>query len=235
MGNVFVRTVILYLTVVVSMRLMGKRQLGELQPSELVIAIMISDVASVSLQSTDIPLLFGIIPVLTLVCLEMILSFIGLKSNTFRKIVSGKPCLLIRDGVIDQAALKKLRITLDDLFEELRLHNVTMLDDVKYAFVETNGQLSIIQNADSMPAPAKDAGISVSDNTIPTMLIRDGKLIRSALTECGRDERWLADKLHGSGCTRVEDVFLMRFLGNDTVHIVPKAPKGAPSEAGVKK
>lgn len=222
MGNVFFRTIILYFVVVFSLRLMGKREIGELSPSELVVAIMISEVASISLQSTDIPLLFGIIPVLTLVSLEMMIAFISLKSCRFRKVLSGSPFLLVRNGIIDQYALKKLRLTIDDLFEQLRLKGISRLEDVAYAFLETNGQLSVLSTAASSPVSAEDAGITVEEVSIPILLVKDGVLIEHALTACGLDHHWLDQILEKEDCKNISDVFLLRFMPDGTASLIKK-------------
>lgn len=153
----FIRTVILYVLVVISMRIMGKRTIGELQPNELVIAIMISDLASIPMQSTDAPLLSGIIPILTLITVEVLLSFASLKSKKFRKILCGKPVEVIKNGNINTANMKSLRFSRTDLTEELRLGGCDDIKQVKSAVVETNGRLSIILNKGDSPLTLKDA------------------------------------------------------------------------------
>jgi len=157
MAITFLRTIILYVLVVVGLRVMGKRQIGELQPSELVIAIMLAELASIPMQATGIPLLSGIIPILTLITLEILLSFISLKSKKFRELVSGKPSILVHDGAINKQEMQKLRFNNDDLMEELRLGGCPNVQDIQYAILETNGQLSIMLKKDNQPLTLKDA------------------------------------------------------------------------------
>ncbi len=223
MGSVFIRTIILYLFVITSMRLMGKRQLGELQPSELVVTIMISDLASVALQSTNIPLLYGIIPVLTLVCMEILLSFFSLKSNRFRKILTGSPCLIIKDGVIDQKMMKNLRLNLDDLFEALRMNKIKMFTEVKYAFIETNGQISIMPTAATQPPTADDMDLKIKEDVnIPTLIVKDGVLQDELLKKNGKDEIWLKKALESQGLKNIKDVFILSLNGDDSITTVKR-------------
>lgn len=147
----FVRTVILYLLVVLSMRIMGKRTIGELQPNELVIAIMISDLASIPMQSIDAPLLTGILPILTLIAVEVFLSFASLKSKKFREILCGRPTVVIKDGRVDEKHMKDLRFSRSDLLEQLRQAGCDDLTEVKEAVMETNGKLSVILKESSRP------------------------------------------------------------------------------------
>ena len=147
----FIRTIILYLLVVSSMRIMGKRTIGELQPNELVIAIMISDLASIPMQSTDSPLLSGIIPILTLIALEVFLSFASLKSKKFRKLLCGEPTDIVTNGKPDMKKMKELRFSRTDLLEELRQQGCDDIKEVKRAVLETNGQLSVILKEKDRP------------------------------------------------------------------------------------
>lgn len=153
----FIRTIILYFTVIFAMRVMGKRQIGELQPSELVVTIMISELASIPMQNTGIPLLSGIIPIITLVIAEITLSFFGMKSKPLRKILEGTPNIIIKNGKIDKAEMEKLRMTDDDLMEEMRLCSCTNIAEVEYGIVETNGKFSLILKKDHRPYTPNDA------------------------------------------------------------------------------
>lgn len=143
MSIVFIRTLILYLVVIIAMRIMGKRQIGEMQPSELVVTIMISDLASIPMQANNIPIIAGIIPILTLVVSEIIISYASFHSPKFRKIVSGSPSTIIRNGELNYKEMERIRMSLDDLLEELRIAECPKIKDVKIAMVETNGKLSI--------------------------------------------------------------------------------------------
>lgn len=147
MTIIFVRTLILYVFVVVGMRVMGKRQIGEMQPSELVVTIMISELASQPAQMTGMPLINGIIPILTLVVVEIIVSYILLKSSKARKVLSGTPSVVIENGIINWVEMERIRLNIDDLMEELRLANCPKVQDVKKAIVETSGKLSVEQKS----------------------------------------------------------------------------------------
>ena len=151
-----VRTLILYSIVVLSMRIMGKRQIGEMQPSELVVAIMISDLASVPMQSIDIPLLSGIIPVLTLIVAEVLMSFVSLKSRPLRRVITGEPSIIIYNGHVNEQELEKLRFNTNDLLEQLRISGYPNIADVEVAVLETNGQLSIIPKAYARTVTVED-------------------------------------------------------------------------------
>ena len=195
MLSVFVRTVILYSCVVIALRLMGKRQLGELQPSELVVALMISDVAAIPIESDKIPIVRGIIPVFTLVLLEFIVSLLVLKSVTLRKIITGTPRQIIKDGKFDEKQLRKLRITLDDVNEQLRLSGYSSISQIDSAIIETNGQLSIVPTEEERPVICKDLNISPPQTHVPYTIISDGKLRPNNLKNAGYDEKWLRNKL----------------------------------------
>ena len=140
----FIRTIILYLLVITAIRVMGKRQIGELHPSELVVTIMISELAAIPMQATSVPLIYGILPILTLIIAEVLFSYITLKSEKARSIISGKPSILIKNGIINENELRKLRFNLNDLLEELRINNYPNIKDVEFAILETSGQLSVI-------------------------------------------------------------------------------------------
>ena len=158
------RTVILYVLVIISIRLMGKRQIGDMQPSELVITLLISEIAAMPLQDTDQPLLFGASAILTLVLLEIGISIIALKSFFVRKMLSGKSVILIKDGIIDQKQLKKVRMTILDLIELLRAEQIFDISTVSFAVLETGGNLSVLLKAKDQPATAADVG---AKNKIP--------------------------------------------------------------------
>lgn len=209
MSTVFFRTLILYIVIVATLKIMGKRQIGELQTSELVVAMLISDLAAVPMQSTAIPLLHGIIPILTLMSCELVVSFITLKSARFRYFFYGVPSVLIRNGIIIQSEMRRLRYTVDDLFEELRLNNVNDLKDVEYAVLETNGQLSVILKPDAQAATPKDLQIKPDSKGPQLLLIKDGVLNRMLLEDMGFDKLWLEQKLREHRVARLKDVFIL--------------------------
>lgn len=152
----FLRTVILYLLVVMGLRIMGKRQIGEMQPSELVVAIMISDLATIPMQETGIPIFSGIIPIFTLIVMEILLSQLSLKNKGFRRLMTGKPNVIIHNGKILEEEMKKIRFNMDDLNEQLRIQGYSGIKDINFAILETNGQLSIIPKAKKNQATVED-------------------------------------------------------------------------------
>ena len=210
MITAFSRTVILYLLLLVGLRLTGKRQIGELEPIELVLTMLLSDLASVPMQDFGIPLLNGLIPIVTLLCLSMLLSSLSLRSVRFRTLLCGKPALIIRDGVLQQDAMRHNRLTLDELFEELRTQGFCRLSDVKYAILETGGQLSILPRAKVQPVTPEQLHLPVEDDvTLPTVVINDGRLLPRALADLGCDAQWLQEQLAQHGASSPAEVFLL--------------------------
>lgn len=192
---VFVRALILYIIVVVVMRIMGKRQIGQLQPFELAIAIMISELAAVPMQNTGIPLINGIVPILTLLIAQLLMSFLSLKSIRARAIICGKPTMLIEKGRINENALRKELYTLNDLLEQLRIVNYPNIADVEYAILETNGQLSVIPKSQKRPLNPGDMDIKTDYEGITIDLIIDGRVLSDNLKKAGKDRLWLVQEL----------------------------------------
>ena len=204
------RSVILYFLIMLGLRLMGKRQIGELEPSELVLTMMISDLAAVPMQDYGIPLLAGIVPIVTLLSLAMLLSYISLQSLRFRELVYGPPSILIDEGRICQAAMRKNRYTLDELLEELREQGISCIEDVKYAVLENSGRLSILPWSQCTPPDAKTLGIKKEDTvTLPIVLINDGRILQKNLAACGRDLKWLQQLLEKEQIASPAQVFLL--------------------------
>jgi len=220
------RTIIIYIIIVAGLRIMGKRQLGELQPSELVVTIMVSNIATLSIEDTNVPLLGGVIPILTLVCFEVFISYLTLKSRKARTIISGSPRMLIKDGVIIQQEMKNLRFSIDDLMEELRINNVFDIRDVAFAIVETNGKLSIYQNFNARNVTPEMLNISPAsnDNAPPVVVISDGEVIEQSLAYCNLRREWLDKTLEQNGCN-ISDVFLMTCDRHADYFIVKKDKK----------
>ena len=200
-----IRTLILYFLVVLSIRIMGKRQIGEMQPSELVVAIMISDLASVPMQAIDIPLVTGIIPVLTLIVGEVVMSFVSLKSKTFRKYITGEPSIVVYKGHINEGELERLRFNLNDLMEQLRLSGCPDVSQVQVAVLETNGQLSIIE---------KGKG----PEELPYMLISDGEVNQTELKRAGKNKEWLKKQISGN----LNDVFVASLDASGRLYVQKK-------------
>lgn len=195
MLNTFIRVSIIYLVVLIVMRLMGKREISQMQPFELVIAIMIADLASIPMSDTGIPIFNGIIPILALLLFQLIISIINLKSITLRKIICGKPRILIYRGKIDEGALKKEKITINELQERLRQKNIFSIGGVEYAILETSGQISVIQKPEKRTAIPEDFNILPDYEGIPYDLIIDGKVMHENLQAIGRDEKWLKNEV----------------------------------------
>ena len=210
MITAFFRTAILYLLLIVGLRLTGKRQIGELEPSELVLTMMISDLATVPMQDFGIPLVNGVIPIVTLLAMSMLLSCVSLRNVRFRTLICGKPAIIIRNGKLQQDAMRHNRLTLDELFEELRTQGVTDISDVKYAVLETGGQLSVLLRTAAQPATPYQLGLTYEDDVfLPTVIINDGRLLRGNLRQTGHDEAWLQAQLSENGVDAPSQVFLL--------------------------
>lgn len=218
----FFRTLILYTLIVAGIRLMGKRQIGELEPSELVFALIVSDLAAVPMQEFGTPLLAGIIPILTLFCLTMILSILTMKSLRFRAFLCGRPSVIVADGKLRQKEMEHNRFTLDELMEELRMQGVTDLTAVKYAILETNGKLSVLLSATEQPLTCRQAGVNPTEPGLPVILINDGHLIEHNLKGRGLDEAWLKKQLDTHHVKAYSEVFFMTVDEENTVYFVPK-------------
>ncbi len=203
---VFIRTIILYTIVIVAMRIMGKRQIGELQPFELAVAIMISDLASVPMQNTGVPLLHGIIPILTMLAIQIIISFIALKSTKARNVICGKPSILISAGKINESVFQNELYTLNDLLEQLRSKDIYNIADVEFAILESNGQLSVVPKASKRCVTPEDLNLKVKYEAPATELIIDGDLIKESLKRINLDKSTLEVELNKIGIKSIKDV-----------------------------
>ena len=204
----FIRTVILYSVLIAVIRLMGKRQLGEMEPMEFVVTMLLANLAAVPMQETGIPLLSGLVPILVVLSMELLLSVLVYHSVGARRLLCGKPVILMENGRLLQENLKKTRITPDELTEFLRMEGVVDLSSVKYAILETGGQISVLPYAKCKPANAKAAGVRVEDTPLPVTVISDGQVLEENLPRLGKDRGWVAEVLSGYGCT-VRDVYLL--------------------------
>ncbi len=210
MITAFFRTAILYLLLIVGLRLTGKRQIGELEPIELVLTMLLSDLASVPMQDFGIPLVNGVIPIVTLLAMSMLLSCLSLRSMRFRTLICGKPAVIIWDGKLQQDAMRHNRLTLDELFEELRTQGVTDIKDVKYAILETGGQLSVLLHTVAQPATPRQLGLFYEDDVfLPTVIINDGRLLVDNLRRSGHNRQWLQTQLAKNGVHAPSQVFLL--------------------------
>ena len=221
---VFIRTAILYTLVVIVMRLMGKRQIGELQPYEYVITIMISDLAALPMQDTRYPLLLGVIPIVTLLFMKTVLSYIQLKSQRARRFIDGEPSILIYKSKINYQAIKKQQINIDEIMEELRLLGYFDLEEIEYAILENNGQLSILPiessslNGSSSSKNSKSDDSSNNDSSkkskppvLPKILISDGKINTNSLTTLGKDKAWIEGILKEHNIDSIKNVLLAMY------------------------
>ena len=216
-----VRTLILYIFIIAALRLMGKRQISDMQPSELVVTLVVSDIASLPMQNTSQPLLSGMIPVMVLVGLEILTSVLMMKSRTVRKLVCGNPVVVIEDGRLLQKQMKRLRMTNSDLMEQLRQQNVFSLNDVQYCIVETNGALSILEKPEKRVPNAEEAGVTVEDNKPEAVVVSDGKLLKEGLSLCQKDERKVVNILSENHIP-INSVFLMTMDGSGAYRIIRK-------------
>lgn len=207
MFTLLLRTIILYGVVILSIRLMGKRQIGELQPFELVITIMVSEIASLPMQDMRIPLIHGVIPVITLLVLQIIISEFEIKSEIARIIFSGKPSIIINNGEIDIKELRYQRLNMSDLLEELRLQGYHSLKDIQYAILETNGQISVLPKTETLPPTKKELNLRVQQEKLPITLIEDGKINYKNLKISGYDEQWLLDTIKKKSIPSPEALF----------------------------
>lgn len=223
---VFIRALILYLIVVVVMRIMGKRQIGQLQPYELAVAIMISELAAVPMQNTGIPLIDGIIPILTILLAQIIFSFASLKSVKLRALICGKPNVLIENGKINEKNLRKEMYTLNELLEQLRINNVSNIADVEFAILETNGQLSVITKSQKRPLNAEDLNIPTKYEGLPLDLIVDGAVMYENLKKANLDEHWLREELKKFGIQDLSEVFFATLDTQGKLYYQKKEKKG---------
>jgi len=217
----FFRAIILYLIVLIVMRLMGKREIGQLQPFELAISIMIADLASIPMTEIGIPISNGIIPILGLLVMHLIISIINIKSLRAREILCGKPSILIYRGKIDEKALKKERFTINELEERLRGNNIVNLGDVEYAILETNGEISIILKPNKRTTTPEDFNIEPEYEGIPYDLVVDGKIMYENLNKIGRDKNWLIKEIKKFK-TVPEDVFIATIDGKGNFYCQQK-------------
>lgn len=192
---IFFRSVVLYIIVLIVMRIMGKREISQMQPFELAISIMIADLASIPMTEVGIPIFNGIIPILGLLVMHLIISVINIKSVNLRKIMCGKPSILIYRGKIDERVLKKERFTINELQERLRRNNIFNLGDVEYAILETSGEITVVQKPEKRGTIPEDFNIVPEYEGISYDLVIDGKVMQENLRKLGKDYNWLKKQL----------------------------------------
>jgi len=208
MSVAFVRTIIIYFLVIAALRIMGKRQLGELQPSELVVTILVSNLATMSIEDSNIPLMGTVMPIFVLVSCEVLLSYFILKSPKAQKVIFGNPRIVIRNGVIDQKELRSLRWTIEDLTEQLRVSGIFDINEVSMAIVETSGAISVYQNYRNRPMSIEMDDARQGEDDPPMVMISDGRVVEDTLNYCGVDRKWLDETLKRKHLT-AEDIFIM--------------------------
>lgn len=209
MAIIFVRTVILYFAILISMRIMGKRQLGEMEISEFIVAALIADLAATPLQDIGIPLLNGLVPIIIMFCFEIIIAGLNMRSIKLRKLTYGRPEIIIRNGRIIREAMQKNRFTLDELMQELRAQGLTDTTQVEYAVLETNGQLSIILKSGDQPATASQMGVDGDDVSYAHIIINEGRILDNNLELLGRDRRWLSNELKRQNFRSADEVYIL--------------------------
>lgn len=222
---VIARTLILYALVVIALRLMGKREIGQLQPFDLVIILMISELAAIPSENVGIPLIAGIIPILVLLLASILLSTIELKSERARAILNGTPSILIERGRIIETELKRNRYNLNDLLEELRIKNVPNIADVEFAVLETNGQVSVLPKSLKRPTTPEDFNMSPSYEGLPTALITDGKLNRLNMQRANKDIQWLQNELKKQNLKQIDEVLLASLDTSGNLFVQAKQKK----------
>lgn len=216
-----IRTVILYAFVILAVRIMGKRQISDMQPSELVVTLVVAEIAAIPMQNTSQPLLSGIIPVLILVALEVGASVFMMKSGKFRKLMCGSPIVVIRDGEILQSEMRRLRLTTEDLCVQLRQQDVFSIENVQYCIVETNGKVSVLEKPQYRTPVAKDLRVDIEDNKIETVVISDGVILDNSLHLCRKTKDDIRNILKKENI-KLSDVFIMTLDALGKYNIVQK-------------
>ena len=217
----YVRTIALYLVLIVCVRLMGKRQIGEMEPTEFVVTMLLANLAAIPMQDGAIPLYSGLVPILTVLGSELVLSGLILYSVKFRQLLCGKPVILIENGKLMQDNLRRTRVTLDELTGHLREKDVLDITAVQYAILETDGQLSVFPYPKYVPPTAKDLSVQVKNAALPVTVIEDGHLSRENLRRANRDEAWL-EKVLREKKTTVKQTFLLTVDNQDRIVFLPK-------------
>lgn len=222
MALIIVRTLIIYFTLLAMMRLMGKRQLGEMELSEFVVAALIADLAAIPLQDIGTPLLNGLLPILLLFCCEVIISGVTLKNIRLRSAFFGKPSLLIVRGKINQTEMRKNRFTLDELMQELRNQGNTDISQIEYAILETDGRLNVLLYPAERPATASLLGLDAGPGGYPVIVVSDGRILDANLRHAGRDRAWLSKQLSDRGLTDARQVYLLTVNEAGQVYFAPR-------------
>lgn len=221
MVETFFRAVFLYLVLIMTVRLMGKRQVGQMEPSEFVVTMLLADLASIPMDDASVPLHQGLLPMAAVLGTELVLSVLSRDSVIFRKILCGKPVILIENGRIIQRNLRRTRISADELYGHLRIKDVLDITTVQYAILETNGELSVFLWPQYQPPTTQELQLTGEEQSLPVTIIQDGILMRKNLTLSGKDEAWVQKILRRHHCS-LQDTFLLTVDGNGKVFWLPK-------------
>ncbi len=208
MNLVIIRTIILYFLTLAALKAMGKRQVGELQPSELVIVLIISEMASVAMENNSVPILNSIIPIIVLAVLQIILSLLDMKSEKLRDWINGHPSIVIKNGEVSEKELKKLRMNLNDLEEQLRSQGYFNINEIEYCLMETNGKLSVMPQTPHRPLTVSDLKLDLPNEKAPCLLILDGHVNHKAMLSVSKNDRWLEKTLREHHIDHPNQVFL---------------------------
>lgn len=217
----YFRTIFLYIVLLVVVRLMGKRQISQMEPTEFVVTMMVANLATIPMEDKEMAISDGLIPILTILGAELLLAFLSLKSILVRKLLCGKPVILIENGNIMQKNLKKNRITLDELTGHLREKDVLDIRSVQYAILETNGNLSVFPYPDARPATAGEAGIPTEKQSLPVTIINDGQVIKHNLKVAGKDMAWVEKQLAKNKLS-LDMAYLLTVDGQDNMVLIPR-------------
>lgn len=214
-----VRTVILYIVVLFTIRIMGKSELSKMSPFQLVVIFMIAELASIPIESPTVSMINGVVAIFSLLFLQVLLSLLSIKSEKIKNFINGKPSVLIEKGEINEKELRSLRISINDLLEQLRIGGSAAISDVEYAVMESNGDLSIILKPEKKPLTAEDMSVIKEPEVMPLILISDGILYKQNLTSLGWDENYLKEQMSRANLSRYEDVFFAFCDEKKKIHI----------------
>lgn len=216
-----IRTILLYILIIFALKVMGKRQISDLQTSELVVTLLISNIAAIPMQNTGQPLVSGVVPIVVLIFLEVAISMFMLKSSKFRKLICGSPVVIINNGKIQQRELKALRMTIDDLLEELRQLDIFAIEDVQFAVVETNGKVSVLKKSDKEPPDASTLGVVTPESGVEMVVVSDGEISDFALSVCDLSREWV-EKIVKSQNIKLSEIFIMTADKDKKYNIIRK-------------
>lgn len=236
MLTIIVRSIIIYLIVLLVFRLMGKRQLGQMQPFELVLTLIIADLATIPMAEVSVPVLHGVVPLLTLVVLHFVLTLISRSSHVFSKIISGKPVIIVNPKGIDYQAMKKLNLSTDDIFEALRESGYFNISQVQYAIMETNGKVSVMPKADYSPITNLDLKTNAEDSFLPIILVSDGKIIKDNIALAGVSEEEIKQMInkYGNNEQSIKNILLLTLNKVGEGYLQTKTGEGVTFQKEVK-